>query len=236
MIIEEPSKTYGKKDAYYFSHDSNARNDQKCVKLRRVLGVEGYGVFWILVEMLREATDYRLPLESVTDIAFEARVSEEKIRAVISNFELFEIEDNHFFSLRLLSSMELMEDKSKTARKSALKRWNKGLDANALPTHSERNAIKGKESKEKEIKGKDIKELGDKSQKHFLIITPKYAYDEPYRLWGVDGVGEFLEMNHSKWPRTDLAEKFLRDKTGQPFNDFGHILNAYNKYIENSFK
>ena len=82
----------------------------------------------------------------------------------------------------------------------------------------------------------EILELGDTSQKHFVIITPKYANEKAYRLWGVDGVGEFLEMNGSKWPRVDYAEKFLRDKSAQPFNDFGHILNAYNLYIKNQFK
>lgn len=152
MIIEEPSKTYGKKDAYYFSHDSNARNDQKCLKLRRVLGLEGYGLFWILVEMLREAKDYRLPLDSITDIAFEARVSEEKIRAVITNFELFEIEQEHFFSLRLTRSMDRMHEKSLKYAKNANKRWG---DAIALPLHSDCNALK--ERKGKEIKKKEIK-------------------------------------------------------------------------------
>jgi hypothetical protein len=231
MIIEEPSKTYGKKDAYYFSHDSNARNDSKCLKLRRVLGLEGYGLFWVLVEMLREAKDYRLPLNSITDIAFEARVSEEKITALIGNFDLFEVEDDCFFSLRLTRSMDKMQQKSLKYANNAQKRWKNAI---ALPLHSDCNALK--ESKVNKRKGKDIKELGDTSQKHFVIITPKYANEHPYRLWGVDGVGEFLEMNGSKWPRTDLAEKFMRDKSGQPFNDFGHILNAYNLYIKNQFK
>lgn len=100
---------------------------------------------------------------------------------------------------------------------------------------------KNPENPENNLKGKDnikdnIIELGDKTQKHFLIITPKYANDNRYRLWGVDGVTEYLDMNGSKWPRTDLAEKFMRDKTGQPFNDFGHILNAYQLFIKNQFK
>lgn len=116
-------------------------------------------------------------------------------------------------------------------------------------TVSRKNGAKGgrpKKSKnpknpENNLKGKDnikdnIIELGDKTQKHFLIITPKYANDNRYRLWGVDGVTEYLDMNGSKWPRTDLAEKFMRDKTGQPFNDFGHILNAYQLFIKNQFK
>jgi uncharacterized protein YdaU (DUF1376 family) len=159
MIIAEPAQSYGK-DAYYFSHDSNARNDQKCLKLRRVLGMEGYGIFWVLVEMLRESTNYRLPLTSVADIAYETRVSDEKILAVIQQFGLFEVEDGEFFSLRLNRSMELMHNKSKKASLSAYSRWKKPKElsdgnANAMRTHTERNAIKGKEIKGNEIKVDD---------------------------------------------------------------------------------
>lgn len=83
---------------------------------------------------------------------------------------------------------------------------------------------------------KSFEELGYPDEKYFVIINSKYPNDPKYRLWGVDGVTQFLEMNGSKWPRADLAEKFLRDKTGQPFNDFGHLLNAYNMFIKNQFK
>ena len=61
------------KDAYYFSHDSNARHDPRIIKLRRQYGAEGYGVFFMLVEILREQDDYTLDFndESIMDIAYE---------------------------------------------------------------------------------------------------------------------------------------------------------------------
>ena len=40
------------KDAYYFSHDSNAKDDPKCMVLIDQLGLEGYGIFWVLIETL----------------------------------------------------------------------------------------------------------------------------------------------------------------------------------------
>ena len=42
------------KDAYYFSHDSNAKDDPKCMLLIEELQLEGYGIYWILIEVLRE--------------------------------------------------------------------------------------------------------------------------------------------------------------------------------------
>lgn len=32
------------KDAYYFTHDSNAKDDPKCALLIDQLGMEGYGI------------------------------------------------------------------------------------------------------------------------------------------------------------------------------------------------
>ena len=52
-----------KKDAYYFSHDSNAMNDEKCILLIENLKMEGYGIFWALLETLREQTDYKCKLK-----------------------------------------------------------------------------------------------------------------------------------------------------------------------------
>lgn len=77
------------KDAYYFSHDANARNDIKIIRLRRSLGLEGYGIYFCLIEMLREQNDYRLPLANIPDIAFDINTSEEKVKAVILSFDLF---------------------------------------------------------------------------------------------------------------------------------------------------
>ena len=48
------------KDAYYFSHDSNARNDEKIMAMRSVYGVAGYGMYFMIIEILREQANYKL--------------------------------------------------------------------------------------------------------------------------------------------------------------------------------
>ena len=50
------------KDAYFFSHDCNARNDPKILALRSIYGAEGYGVYFMLIEILREQPEYKLPI------------------------------------------------------------------------------------------------------------------------------------------------------------------------------
>lgn len=89
------------KDTFWFKHDSNARNDVKIVRLTRQLGVEGYGIYFMLIEILREQVEHRLPLSTIPDIAYQIHASEEKVKAVVLSYELFEIEEEEFFSIRL---------------------------------------------------------------------------------------------------------------------------------------
>ena len=42
------------KETYYFSHDYNARNDQRILQLRFKFGWEGYGIYWALLETMAE--------------------------------------------------------------------------------------------------------------------------------------------------------------------------------------
>ncbi len=155
-------QTMKDKDAYYFPHYSNARNDQKIMKLRRVLGMEGYGIFFCLLEILRDQTNFKLPLGSLPELEFEFRVSKEKILSVINDYDLFTIDENNFFSPKLVLYLQPYIEKSQRARNAALVRWNKIKEnennANALPEYNKCNANadakRGEESKVKEKKVK----------------------------------------------------------------------------------
>ena len=151
-----------KKEAYYFSHDSSARNDEKILALRMDLGWEGYGVYWAIIEMLREANAYEMQTQ-YKRIAFGLQVPEEMVKSIIESYGLFSINKDVFFSESLNYRMELKEAKSKQAREAALKSWESRRkkkddgesNADAEQTQNDSNAIKGKESKVKEIKEKD---------------------------------------------------------------------------------
>lgn len=115
------------KDAYYFTHDSNARNDIKIVKLRRKLGMTGYGCYWCIIEILREQSNYKMQLTAIDDIAFQIGEPIEIVNEVIKSFGLFQIDNNDFYSDRLIRSMalynETKEKFSKAGKASAAKRW-----------------------------------------------------------------------------------------------------------------
>lgn len=144
-----------KKEAYYFSHDANARNDVKCIKLRRELGLEGYGIFWALIEILRESPEHKLPLASLEDIAYDLHISKEKIEAVIMRYDLFTLEQDQFFSMRLNRSMSNYYDKKKTLSDAGAKgnaiRWGSGGDRVAIAGQSQLKESIGKKKKGKKL-------------------------------------------------------------------------------------
>ena len=160
-----------KKEAYYFSHDANAKDDPKILRLRMDLGWEGYGLFWALIELLRNESDHRMRTH-YKSIAFALQTQEDSIKKIINDYDLFFLDNDYFWSESLLKRMELKEERSEKARESAKKRWNKDIDATAMRTHSERNAnaMQLKESKVKEIKENQIKESKVNEDSHNAIF------------------------------------------------------------------
>ena len=145
-----------KKDAYYFSHDANAQDDPKCMLLIDQMGMEGYGIFWGLIEKLRQEPGYKLPTIILPSLAKRWGTSTEKVQTVVSRFGLFVMEEDGFFSERLRRSMEM---KSESARLNALKRWQlSDGNATAMRPHSDGNAIgmllKERKGKEKKVNKK----------------------------------------------------------------------------------
>ena len=75
------------KDAYFFSHDCNARNDPKILALRSVYGAEGYGVYFMLVEILREQPEYRLSVNKYiwNTLAMQMQVEASHLEQIITD-------------------------------------------------------------------------------------------------------------------------------------------------------
>lgn len=115
------------KDSFYFSHDSNARNDKNIIKLRRKSGLEGYGIYWCIIEILREEATHKMLLSCIDDIAFQIGIISEKVSDVIKSYGLFTIEGNYFYSESLIRRMDLYKDiktkLSDAGKKGAAKRW-----------------------------------------------------------------------------------------------------------------
>ncbi|MFX4232656.1 DUF4373 domain-containing protein [Aliarcobacter butzleri] len=162
-----------KKETCYFSHDANAKDDFKVMLLIEELGLEGYGIFWVLIETLREQQNYKYPLKLLSVLARKYNTTLAKLEVVVRNYHLFIIEDDCFFyssslNRRMKKMEEAIEQKVIAGKISAAKRKQKQieqlkqLEINlSVNDSSERplnecstsvQQIKEKKNKEKEIK------------------------------------------------------------------------------------
>jgi hypothetical protein len=153
------------KEAFYFPHFCNARHDRKIRRLRKELGTEGYGIYFMLLETLREQQDLMYPLDDLDLLAEEFGVSEAKVRVAICNYGLFEIdEEQKFFSPKMLVYLEpyfkMKEQRKIAGQKSADKRRGIEISTTVQQPFNDRSTKerKVKESKEKESKVNEIKE------------------------------------------------------------------------------
>jgi hypothetical protein len=71
---------------------------------------------------------------------------------------------------------------------------------------------------------------------NFIVINSKYAGDKKYRIWGVDGLNKFYQMNISSVPYPEHASKFMSRNKGKPFEDFKHVFNSFNKFVEKQYQ
>ena len=129
------------KDTYYFSHDSNALSDPKILSMRCDYGLEGYGLYWAIIEMLRNETTYKLSLDRTAYRAIQMQTHteiniEQYIADCINEYKessqgngLFNSDGTYFWSeslLRRMSKMESVREKrAEAGKKSAEKRWGK---------------------------------------------------------------------------------------------------------------
>jgi hypothetical protein len=164
------------KDAYYFPHFSNARHDRKLQRIRKELGIEGYGIYFMLLEVLREMSDFSYPMSDIDLLADEFGTSEQKVRTVVTNYGLFEVDElEQFFSPKLLIYLEpyfkMKEQRRLAGVASGKVRHNKqisrgttverplnGCGTTVERTLNENEQSKVKESKVKESKVKESKE------------------------------------------------------------------------------
>jgi len=99
------------KDPYYFTHDANAVNDPKIQAMMEQYGVAGYGMFWIIVERLRNESGYKLSdkLYNWQSLAKQMQCKDfhvqQFVQDCIDKYDLFMKEDGFFYSPALLKRM-----------------------------------------------------------------------------------------------------------------------------------
>ena len=117
------------KKANYFIHDSNSRNDEKIIRLRMIHGAAGYGVYFMLLERLRDEADYTIAADYKM-LSFDFHVKPALIKSVVEDFDLFKLKDGSFYSASFLNRMQAVDNVSRIRSDAAKARWNKRTGAN----------------------------------------------------------------------------------------------------------
>ncbi|MCW2280437.1 DnaD domain protein [Lactococcus lactis] len=195
----------------YFPHDSNSRNSDKLLPVRMKYGAEGYGIYFMILERLREEKNY-MSVKDYNMLAFDLRVDTSKLKAIVEDFGLFAFtEDGEcFYSEGFNKRMEIMEEKSRkkseAGKKGAAKRWQKNSSAIAEPLakDSEANAV-AKEKNSNKTKPNKTKEKENK-------INSRSSNSNLSQLI------DFYENNFGKMPPLVL------DDLNYAYNDYGYEL------------
>jgi len=209
------------KDTFYFSHDYNARNDEKIKLLIRKHGMFGYGVFWAIVEELyNNANALRTHYDS---ISYDLRTDEDLIKSIVEDFGLFVIDGDFFGSISIERRLEERNMKSIKARESAIKRWSK-CERNANASNNNANELKIDAIKEiKEIKESMSDKIG--FEKFWELYDKKSSKIKSQKLWDkLTKEEKVIVMEHvPRYVKSTPQKQFRKDPStylnNKSFND-----------------
>ena len=104
----------------YIPHEVSMRNTSEVMNLIEKEGMEGYGIYWALMEYLRTQDDYIGDIEVLKSLARQLRVRLPKLKRIMENYGLFSCTETTFLSPKLVEVMKPFEDRR--ARIEAYKR------------------------------------------------------------------------------------------------------------------
>ena len=148
------------KNSFYFDHDYSSRNDQKILKLRSRYGMEGYGIFWCLMETMAEDSTGYIDGSAIDVLSMSYCVPIDRLKEIIdymNDIQLIEkCEHGNYFNKRMLEHKSFRVERSESGKRGAYNRWKKqevNSSANGSP-----NAKEIKDSKEDKGKKKERRE------------------------------------------------------------------------------
>jgi hypothetical protein len=163
------------KDAYYFSHDSNAHKDPKILKLRAKHGWEGYGIYWALIETLREQNEYKWKASDKQLLSFCFANGEGLINQVIDtclDVGLLVIDEDDFIhSESLTRRMKIKEEISEKRREAG----RKGGSKSKSQANAKQNVSKEKKEKESKVNKNKYRDFVFLSDEEYQKLVSEYG-------------------------------------------------------------
>jgi dsDNA-binding SOS-regulon protein len=203
--------------------DVDALEDTKVMSLVMALGLEGYGIYIMLIQFLaKQEPDYTAPIDALKLLAYRNHISEEKIKAVVMAYGLFELDGDFFFTPALCRRMEKYNKIKDNNRKKAEERWARYRElykgnATALPeqcgSNAQYNTIHNNtEHNKTEEKRKKEKDLSASLSSENSFLTFKNHNEALYFKW--------------------IEWESYRKKIKKPYKTQRGAASAYNKVLD----
>lgn len=213
------------KDSFYFPHDYNAHQDPKCSALIKDFGFAGYGLYWVMVELLHEQGGKIKKFPKLIDgLAHQLRVEKEYmvklLEALLQDYNLFQQDDTCIWSERVIKNIH--QRREKYIKKSEAGRIG-GLRSGITRKLKQNEAVL-EANEPKEIKGK---EMHHATHDLSLVTVSKTT-----------GFNKGLELNFediwSRYPnRVDKKAAFRHFKASvKNEKDLDDINMALNNYLQ----
>lgn len=71
------------RDEIWFKHDARSRFDPKMSRLLKIMGMQGYGIFWAVIEVLHYQNDHQIHPEEMEGVADQLNIEIEVFRNFI---------------------------------------------------------------------------------------------------------------------------------------------------------
>ena len=203
-----------KNNADYFSHDADMRNDAKIKAIRRKFGVEGYGVYLMLLEILTDKDYFRLEWNDLNvelisaDIEIEAKLLIDIVDYLVNILKMFTIEDNFLYCKKLILRFDSLLSKRKRDINTKTSELSTTKTPNKIVIDDENPQSKVKESR--------VKESKLNKQKEFELFWLKY----PKKVGKKDCFKKWLSLSKKDTDKILITiDGFIKYK---PFKDYNH--------------
>lgn len=236
------------KDVYYVSHDFNARNDPKCSALIHEYGPEGYGLYWMMIEIMAEQESHKIKKfpKLYEGLARQFSIELSRLRSIIEallqDYELLLQDDNYIWSDSLIRRMT-EKDKKKTAKieagrqgglKSGISRKSKKHDEAKTKQNEavlEANEPEEKKLEETKLNNKDIDDF-------FNSIWTLYPRKEGKGQVSKSQKEKLLKIGYEEIERCITRYKQAKNGTEQKFLQQGSTFfnSGYVDYLDANYE
>ena len=90
---------------FYLKHDASAFSNAKLMNLVQKEGLSGYGIYWAILEFLRMQPEYSASRVTLSQLARKTNTTQKKMMRIISDYDLFVLTDDRFYSPGLSERM-----------------------------------------------------------------------------------------------------------------------------------